>query len=60
MQDVIPYELMKLRLLNGGHSSLAYVSYLLGHRTTDAAMADGDVSSFVKAYMAEVRTLISI
>ena len=24
-----------LRLLNGGHSSLAYVSYLLGHRTTD-------------------------
>ena len=44
----MPYELMKLRLLNGGHSALAYLSYLLGHRTTDAAMADADVETFVK------------
>jgi len=59
VEDVVPYELMKLRLLNGGHSSLAYVSYLLGHRTTDAAMADGDVSTFVQAYMAEVRPRVA-
>jgi len=59
VEDVVPYELMKLRLLNGGHSSLAYVSYLLGHRTTDAAMADDDVSTFVKAYMAEVRPRVA-
>lgn len=54
VRDVVPYEIMKLRLLNGGHSALAYVSYLLGHRTTDNAMADDAVSAFVKAYMAEV------
>ena len=57
--DVVPYELMKLRLLNGGHSALAYTSYLLGHRTTDAAMADDDVSTFVKAYMAEVHPRVA-
>jgi len=59
VKDVIPYELMKLRLLNGGHSALAYVSYLLGHRTTDTAMADDDVANFVKAYMAEVRPRVA-
>jgi len=59
VEDVVPYELMKLRLLNGGHSSLAYVSYLLGHRTTDAAMADDDVATFVQAYMGEVRPRVS-
>ncbi len=57
--DVVPYELMKLRLLNGGHSALAYVSYLLGHRTTDAAMADADICAFVKLYMAEVRPRVA-
>jgi len=59
VDDVVPYELMKLRLLNGGHSSLAYLGYLLGHRTTDAAMADDDVFSFVRAYMAEVRPRVA-
>jgi mannitol-1-phosphate/altronate dehydrogenase len=28
--DVKPYEFMKLRLLNGSHSALSYVSYLAG------------------------------
>jgi fructuronate reductase len=28
--DVKPYEFMKLRLLNGSHSSLSYISYLAG------------------------------
>lgn len=59
VEDVVPYELMKLRLLNGGHSALAYTSYLLGHRTTDAAMADADVETFVKAYMAEVHPRVA-
>ena len=29
--DVAPFELMKLRLLNGAHSTLAYLGYLAGH-----------------------------
>lgn len=52
--DVTPYELMKIRLLNGSHSALAYLSYLLGYRRVDRAMADPDVLTFVKRYLAEI------
>ena len=30
VKDVDAYEMMKLRLLNAGHSALSYVSYLIG------------------------------
>ncbi len=52
--DVIPYEMMKIRLLNGSHSALAYISYLLGFRDVDRAMADPDVHRFVREYMSEI------
>jgi fructuronate reductase len=40
--DVTPYELMKLRILNGSHSTLAYLGALRGHRTiADAVTDDG-------------------
>lgn len=38
--DVTPYEHMKLRLLNGTHSALAYLGYLAGHETIADCMAD--------------------
>lgn len=38
--DVTPYELMKLRILNGSHSTLAYLGALAGHRTIADAVAD--------------------
>ena len=38
--DVEPYEQMKLRLLNGSHSTLAYLGYLAGYETVSDAMAD--------------------
>ena len=31
VQDVAPFELMKLRLLNAAHSAMAYLGYLAGH-----------------------------
>ena len=34
VEDVEPYELMKLRLLNASHQALAYFGHLLGHRTS--------------------------
>jgi fructuronate reductase len=40
VRDVAPYELMKLRMLNGTHSALAYLGYLGGHETIAACMAD--------------------
>jgi hypothetical protein len=36
--NVHPYETMKLRLLNGGHSALAYAGFLLGFRFVDCEM----------------------
>ncbi len=38
--DVIPYEEAKIRILNGGHSGLAYLGALAGHKTFDQAMRD--------------------
>lgn len=51
VKDVEPYEKMKVRLLNGSHSALSYVSYLMGYREVDKAMADPLISKFVRAYM---------
>jgi mannitol 2-dehydrogenase len=53
--DVHPYELMKIRLLNGSHSALGYLAYLLDFRDVDLAMADGDLKAFLREhYMEEV------
>ena len=38
--DVEPYEEAKIRILNGGHSGLAYLGALAGHQTFDQAMRD--------------------
>jgi fructuronate reductase len=38
--DVAPYELMKLRLLNASHSTLAYLGYLAGYETVSDVMTD--------------------
>ncbi len=40
VDDVEPYEQRKLWLLNGGHSTLAYVGLSRGHETIAEAMAD--------------------
>lgn len=53
VSDVIPYELMKLRLLNGSHSALAYLSYVHGHRKVDKATRDPVINRFIKSYMEE-------
>jgi fructuronate reductase len=48
VQDVTAYEHMKLRMLNGTHSSLAYLGYLAGHETISEAVADRSFARFVK------------
>ncbi|MGB8624131.1 MAG: mannitol dehydrogenase family protein [Paracoccaceae bacterium] len=45
--DVAPYELMKLRILNGGHACIAYPGALLGHHFVHDAMADPDIAAFL-------------
>lgn len=51
--DVAPYERMKLRLLNGAHSLLAYAGLLRGHRTVDAAFADPGLCALVERLWTE-------
>lgn len=49
--DVEAWERAKLRLLNGAHSTLAYVGLLRGHETVRDAMADAPLAAFVRAMM---------
>ncbi|MCW5851563.1 MAG: mannitol dehydrogenase family protein [Anaerolineae bacterium] len=52
--NVEPYEKLKMRLLNGSHSALAYTAYLMGFRVVDEAMGDPLVRGFVQRYMDEI------
>jgi fructuronate reductase len=56
--DVTPYELAKLRLLNGTHSLLAYAGSLAGHATLAQAVTDPALAARARALTAEAtRTL---
>ncbi|SDZ40644.1 fructuronate reductase [Jannaschia faecimaris] len=52
--DVMPHEHMKLRMLNGTHSALAYTGYLAGHETIAEAMADPVFADYVRALWHEI------
>lgn len=45
--DVAAHERVKLRILNGAHSTLAYLGLLRGHETVAEAMADPWLSAMV-------------
>jgi fructuronate reductase/mannitol 2-dehydrogenase len=53
VRDVLPYETMKLRLLNASHSAMGYLGYLAGYRTVDAVMVDPLFRTFIKRQMRE-------
>jgi len=53
VREVAPFELMKLRLLNGAHSTLAYLGYLMGCPTVASAMAEPDLAGLVDDMMRE-------
>ena len=52
VDDVKPYELMKLRLLNASHQAIAYLGAPLGYVLVDEAMADDHIRDYLVAYMA--------
>ena len=51
VDDVVPYELMKLRLLNASHQALAHWGRLLGMKYAHEAAADPDIATWVRAYL---------
>ncbi len=49
--DVAAFERAKLRLLNGAHSTLAYVGLRLGLATVAQAMANAELAAFIETLM---------
>ena len=49
--DVAAWERLKLRMVNGAHSALAYLSVTAGWATVDAAMAQPALHSFIDALL---------
>ncbi|HLW90510.1 MAG TPA: mannitol dehydrogenase family protein [Roseiarcus sp.] len=46
--NVAPYELMKIRILNGGHAAIAYPAALLDIHFVHEAMADSEIAAFLE------------
>src|SRR4051794_50338 len=51
VQDVVPYELMKLRLLNASHQGLAYLGHLCGYRLVPHAAQDPRVPGVLRGHL---------
>ena len=53
VDDVAPFEAMKLRLLNGSHSAFAYLGFLAGHEYIYQVAAQPDFVAFMRRLMAD-------
>jgi fructuronate reductase len=53
VEDVEPFERMKLRMLNGSHSTIAYLGYLAGHEYVSQAIADPAFHKLIHGLMTE-------
>jgi mannitol 2-dehydrogenase len=49
--DVGPYELLKMRVLNAGHQTIAYPGWLLGHTYAHEAATDPTVVRLLERYI---------
>ena len=47
VDDVAPFELLKLRMLNGSHSAMAYLGYLAGHSYIYEVSRDARFERFI-------------
>jgi fructuronate reductase len=54
VEDVSRHEDMKLRMLNGTHSALAYAGYLAGHETISQTVTDPVMDKFVRGLWGEI------
>jgi len=59
VQNVAAHEAMKLRMLNGTHSALAYSGYLAGHQTIAATVADPVFAAYVRTLWAEIMPAVT-
>jgi fructuronate reductase len=54
VDNVTAFEDMKLRMLNGTHSALAYLGYLSGHETISDTIADPVFAAYVRQCWSEI------
>jgi fructuronate reductase len=57
--DVHGYEVLKIRLLNGTHSLIAYLGLLVGARRIDEAIADADIRGAAEAFLDEMSDTVA-
>ena len=60
IQDVAPYETMKIRLLNGSHLAMAYLGALAGFTYVHEILADQTFRAFISAFMEEVTPVVPV
>jgi mannitol 2-dehydrogenase len=58
--DVLPYELMKIRLLNASHMAMAYLGALSGYTYAHEVMQDPIFNHFIEAFMSEVTPVVPL
>ena len=56
--DVAPYEIMKMRLLNGSHLAMAYLGALAGLTYVHEILEDGIFVAFLESFMEEVTPIV--
>ncbi|WP_082677398.1 mannitol dehydrogenase family protein [Ruegeria profundi] len=59
VEDVAPYEKMKLRMLNGSHSLLAYAGHVAGIKTVSECMSTPELRELVQLHLAAVSTKLT-
>ncbi|MCF7697877.1 mannitol dehydrogenase family protein [Loktanella sp. M215] len=59
VDNVTAFEDMKLRMLNGTHSALAYLGYLAGHATISDTVADPVFATYVRQCWAEIMPAVT-
>lgn len=58
VSDVAPHEAMKLRMLNGSHSLIAYLGQMLGLRHVRDVVGDNRLSALVRRHMQAAGTTL--
>jgi len=53
VDDITEYRDMKVRILNGAHTSMVPVGYLSGIRTVKEVMEDSEISKFIEELLSE-------
>ena len=60
VDDVAPYETMKIRLLNGSHEAIAFLGALAGYTYVHEVMQEPLFHRFIEAFMEEVTPVVPV